>query len=68
MIKRDNTIPARISPTMETISDGKFSLMILPLESCASMCHPHHQMMLTFPSFSLIFNKSLTYLKIVIYY
>ncbi len=43
-IKRDNTIPARISPTMETISDGKVSLMILPLVSRASTCHHHHQM------------------------
>ncbi len=44
IIKRESTIPARISPTMETISDGKVSLMILPLVSRASICHHHHQM------------------------
>ena len=32
-IKSDKTIPARRSPTMETISDGKVSLTIFLLES-----------------------------------
>ncbi len=32
-INRDSTIPARISPTMETISEGNVSLTILPLVS-----------------------------------
>jgi len=53
-IKRESTIPARISPTMETISDGKVSLMILPLVSRASICYHQHQMnsSLIFRSFS----------------
>jgi hypothetical protein len=65
-INRERTIPARISPTMETISDGKVSLMILPLVSRASICHHHHQMnlKLKFHSFSLILNKALNYLKV----
>ena len=52
-IKRESTIPARISPTMETISDGNVSLTILPLVSRASICHHHHQMnlLLNFRSF-----------------
>ena len=52
-IRRESTIPARISPTMETISDGNVSLTILPLVSRASICH-HHQMNLlsNFRSFS----------------
>ena len=32
-IKSDKTIPAKRSPTIETISDGKVSLTILLLES-----------------------------------
>lgn len=32
-IKSDKTIPANRSPTIETTSDGKVSLIILPLES-----------------------------------
>jgi hypothetical protein len=54
---------------METNSDGKVSLMILPLVSRASICH-HHQMnlKLKFHSFSLIFIKALTYLKVPLYH
>lgn len=65
IIKSDNTIPARISPTMETISDGKVSLTILPLVSRVSIYH-HHQMILKliFHSLSLMFIKALTYLKV----
>jgi len=53
-IKRVRTIPAKISPTIETISDGNVSLTILPLVSRASICHHHHQMnlLLNFRSFS----------------
>ena len=43
-IKRESTIPAQISPTIETISEGKVSLTILLLVSRASICHHHHQM------------------------
>jgi len=32
-ISRERIIPARISPTIEITSDGKVSLIILPLES-----------------------------------
>jgi hypothetical protein len=69
-IKRERTIPARISPTMETISEGKVSLMILPLVSRASICPHHHQMNLElkYPSFSLIFIRALKYLKVPIYH
>ncbi len=54
-IKRESTIPAKISPTMETISDGNVSLTILPLVSRASICHYHHHqvnLLLNFRSFS----------------
>jgi len=63
-IKRESTIPANISPTMETISDGNVSLTILPLVSRASICH-HHQMnsLLNFRSFSYQFSKARNYLK-----
>jgi hypothetical protein len=41
IIKSDRIIPAKRSPTIETISDGKVSLIILPLESCDTIYHPH---------------------------
>ncbi|MBA7638264.1 hypothetical protein ES703_45917 [subsurface metagenome] len=43
-IKIERTIPAKISPTIETISDGKVSLTILPFVSRASICHHRRQM------------------------
>jgi len=51
---------------METISDGKVSLTILPLVSRASICHHHHQMnqLIILHSFSLIFIKTQIYLKV----
>ncbi len=36
-IKNERTIPARRAPIMEMISEGKISLMSLPLESCFSI-------------------------------
>ena len=45
-IKRESMIPARISPTIETISDGNVSLTILPLVSRASIYHHHLRMIL----------------------
>ncbi len=41
IIKSDRIIPARRSPTIETTSDGKVSLTILPLVSCDTIYHPH---------------------------
>ena len=46
MIKSDKTIPAKRSPIIETISDGKVSLIILPLVSWDSICHPHQYLVL----------------------
>jgi len=43
-IKIERTIPAKIFPTIETISDGKASLTILPFVSRASICHHRRQM------------------------
>jgi len=43
-INRDSTIPAKRSPTMETNSEGKVSLTILPLVSRVSIWHHHYQM------------------------
>ncbi|MBA7531637.1 hypothetical protein ES705_23852 [subsurface metagenome] len=43
-IKIERTIPAKISPTIETISDGKVSLTILPFVSRASIYHHRRQM------------------------
>ena len=42
-IKIERTIPAKISPTIETISDGKVSLTIFPFVSRASICHHRRQ-------------------------
>ena len=44
IIKIERTIPAKISPTIETISDGKVSLTILVFVSRASICHHRRQM------------------------
>jgi len=41
IIKSDRIIPAKRSPTIETISDGKVSLTILALVSCDNIYHPH---------------------------
>jgi len=38
-IKRVRIIPAKISPRIETISDGNVSLTIVPLVSCFSTVH-----------------------------
>ncbi len=40
-IKIESTTPAKISPIIETTSEGKVSLIIFPLESGASIYHPH---------------------------
>jgi len=37
IIKRERIMPAKISPIIETDSDGKVSLIILPLVSCISI-------------------------------
>lgn len=55
-IKTESTKPAKISPIIDIISDGKVSLIIFPLVSCASIYHPHQNRLnwsLDFESFFL---------------
>ena len=45
-IKIESTMPAKISPIIDIISEGKVSLIIFPLESCASIYHPHQNQLI----------------------
>ena len=45
-IKRERIMPARISPIIDIVSDGKVSLTILPFVSWVSICHPHQNLLL----------------------
>ena len=40
-IKIESIKPAKISPIIDIISEGKVSLIIFPLESGSSIYHPH---------------------------
>lgn len=61
-IKTERIIPARISPIMDTVSDGKVSLTILPLVSRVSICHPHQNLLLKkFDLQPFFFNKPKTF-------
>ena len=61
-IKIERIIPARISPIIDNVSDGKVSLTILPLESWVSICHPHQNLLLKkFDLQPFFFNKPKTF-------
>ena len=44
-IKIESTKPAKISPIIDIISEGKVCLIIFPLESGASIYHPHQNLL-----------------------
>ena len=61
-IKTERIIPARISPIIDIVSDGKVSLTILPLVSRVSICHPHQNLLLKkFDLQPFFFNKPKTF-------
>lgn len=45
-IKIERTKPAKMSPIIDMISEGKTSLIIFPLESWVSIYHPHQNSLL----------------------
>ena len=66
-IRKVSTIPAKISPTMETISEGNVCLTILPFLSCVSIFH-HQSPMIQDPyyqTFLLIVIRNHSYIKVL---